>query len=255
MTTATETPKKARNTPGLLSIILAVVGFALALIPLLGVGGWPFLIAAVVLGIVGLTRKGQKKGTSIAGLIVSVVAMIVAPLVTLGVVASSVSDAIDESTSAEVVAPEGDTDVDEDADAEPASTGTRDNPAALGSEIVGDEWTVVVHSVTFDAQVEYGEPKAGEEFVLVNVTTTYTGDDADGQSPMFVDVDLVTADGATVPYSSTGIVDDALPIDDLFNGGSATGNIVLSIPSDKVEGAVLAVSPGMFADKVFVATK
>lgn len=252
-------PKKARNVLGLISIILAIVGFALAIIPLLGVVGWPLLIAALVLAIIGLTRKGQSKGSSIAGLVVSVVAMIAAPIIALGIFVGSVN----ESNTPEVNTDTSDTSdtskkADGDDATEPAGAdvGTRANPAPLGSEIVGDDWTVVINSVTFGAAVKHGTADEGHEFVLVNLSATYTGDDANGESPLMdVDVDIVTADGTTGPLT-IALVDNAFPwTDDLFTGGTATGDEVLSIPSDKQEGAVLAVTTGLFGDKVFVATK
>lgn len=86
-------PTKTRNVIGLVSIILAVVGFALAIIPLLGIVGWPLLVAALVLGIVGLTRKGQSKATSIAGLVLSVLAMILAPIIAIAILAGSANAA------------------------------------------------------------------------------------------------------------------------------------------------------------------
>lgn len=76
---------KARNTFGILAVILAVVGFLLAIIPIFGVIGWPLLIAAFVLGIIGVTRQNQPKTAAIVGLVLSVFALIAAPFIALSI--------------------------------------------------------------------------------------------------------------------------------------------------------------------------
>lgn len=257
------TAPKTRNTLGLISIILAVVGFALAIIPLLGVVGWPLLLAALVLGIIGLTRKGQPKGTSIAGLVVSVIAMIAAPIIALSLFVGSVNEATESAVSTDTATSES---------AEPEETpvtevGTRENPAPLGSEVSSDEWTVTVNSVQFDAgadpafqdanaYIDLSDLAADQQFVILNVTYTYTGDDAEGGMPAFVQTDLVTASGVTQPIDVIALAPDAADLTStLYAGGSTTGNIVRTITSADVEGAVVAVSPGILSDTVFVATK
>lgn len=254
-------PKK-RNTLGLVSIILAVVGFALAIIPFFGVVGWPLLIAALVLGIIGLTRKGQPKGTSIAGLALSVLAMILAPIIALAWFVGSVEEAqktdVDTSTSA-----------DSADDAEPAEESaeaagsSRDNPAPIGSTISGDEWDVVVNSVTLGAtdavlaaDNAFNEaPAEGSEFILINITTTYTGDDKG--MPAFVSVGYVTPEGNTIDGLEDFVIAPE-PLDtlsELYNGASATGNIVLTVPSATADQGVLVITPGLLNDDVFVAVK
>lgn len=254
-------PRK-RNTLGLISIILAVAGFALAIIPFLGVVGWPLLIAALILGIIGLTRKGQPKGTSIAGLVLSVLAMILAPIIALTWFVGSVEEAqktdVDTSTSADAAE-----------DAEPAEEpaeaagSSRDNPAPIGSMISGDEWDVVVNSVTLDAtdavlaaeNVFNDAPAEGSEFILINVTTTYTGDDKG--MPVFVSVGYVTPEGNTID-GLEDIVIAPEPLDtlsELYSGASATGNIVLTVPSATADQGVLVITPGLLNDDAFVAVK
>lgn len=76
---------KARNTFGILAVILAAAGFLLAIIPIFGVIGWPLLIAAFVLGIIGVTRQNQPKTAAIVGLVLSVFAFIAAPFIALSI--------------------------------------------------------------------------------------------------------------------------------------------------------------------------
>lgn len=124
-----------KNVLGLLSLVLAAVGFVLAIVPFLGILGWPLLIAGLVLGIIGLTRKGQRKATSIAGLALSVLAMILAPIISLAIFVGSVNEAAstasDRSTSQSATADDSTATADAAAeDDEPeASTAAKDEPA------------------------------------------------------------------------------------------------------------------------------
>jgi hypothetical protein len=86
------------NILGLVALIIGVIGFALAVIPTTAVVAWILLIPALVLAIIGLTRKGQGKATSLAALILSIVGWIIAIIVTVVVAASSVV-ADDNSTT------------------------------------------------------------------------------------------------------------------------------------------------------------
>ncbi len=72
---------KQPNVLGLIGLILAIVGFVLAVIPFVAAFAWLLTLPALVLGIVGLTRKGQKKLTSILALAISTVAWIIAVVV------------------------------------------------------------------------------------------------------------------------------------------------------------------------------
>ena len=77
-------PEPARgNVFGLIGLILAIVGAVLAVLGPLAFFAWVFTLPAVILGIVGLTRKGRKKGTSVAAVIVSSVGFLVAVVVSM----------------------------------------------------------------------------------------------------------------------------------------------------------------------------
>jgi hypothetical protein len=82
-------PKKGLNVFGLIALVLGVVAFVLAVTPASPIA-WVFAIPAIVLGIVGLTRKTKGKGTSIAGLTVGAVAWLVSIIVTVVLAASAV---------------------------------------------------------------------------------------------------------------------------------------------------------------------
>ena len=95
----TPSPAKGLNVPGLISLILGVFAFILAVIPPTAFVAWAFAIAGIILAIVGLTRKNRGKATSIIGLIVSIVAWIVAIIVALVVVVGGVSSAVQKESS------------------------------------------------------------------------------------------------------------------------------------------------------------
>jgi hypothetical protein len=146
-----------------------------------------------------------------------------------------------------------------------AEVGTRENPAPIGSEVKSDEWVVVINSVNFDVAndpvfIESNQffditlPE-GEQFVGINVTYTYVGDDPEGGVPAFVQTDLVTAGGVTLPYDVIATYGNSIAFNPLYNGGTVTETVIRTTPTAEVEGLVIAVNPGVMADTVFVATK
>ncbi|MHC2998798.1 DUF308 domain-containing protein [Microbacterium sp. HJ5] len=256
-------PKPARNVLGIIALIAAGVGFVFACIPGALLVGWLLLPIGFILGIVSLFMKDKAKWQGLTAIIVSVIGTIVGFIVFFAVVATSFNNAFGDS---DVEISDGDTSVveegEESAGDAGAEVGTRENPAAIGSTIEGDDWTVVINSVTPGAtdQVlaanQFNEsPDAGTEYLLINYTVTYTGDDAEGQMPAWVTLDYVTADGVTVnSLDKLLVAPDAMDTTSvLYADATATGNTAIQVPSP-VDG-VIAVNPGMMSDTVFVATK
>lgn len=259
-------PKAAKNKIGLIALIVAVLGFIFSCIPgALGLG-WFLLFVGFVLGIVALFQRDKAKGLGIAAIIVSIVGTIVGIIVFMAVMANAVSDAFG-GTESKVSSPESSASAGASSTAEaPANdageTGTRENPAALGSTVESDDWAVKINSVSLDANAavakenQFNEkPDKGSVYIMINYTTTYKGDDADGQMPAMVGVDYVTAGGETFDGTEK-MVTAPKQIDStkvLYKGASTTGNTVIQVPTP-VDG-VIAVRPGMLADKVFVAVK
>ncbi len=216
------------------------------------------------------------KWQAISAVIISVVGTIVGAMVFVGVVANAASEAFGESSSSVSLVDDATTEDGapaDNADAAPAeevapveeaatADGTRENPLPLGSVIEGDEWTVTINSIDLDATDtvmganQFNDaPAEGDVYILINYTVTYTGDDPDGQMPAMVGIDYVTGGGNTVDELGTmAVAPDAIDsLSALYNGASATGNEAIAVPTP-VDG-VLAVSPGMFDDKVFVAVQ
>lgn len=130
--------------------------------------------------------------------------------------------------------------------------------------VESDDWRIVINSVTLAASDavaaanEFNDPPAeGSEYILVNYSATYLGDDANGQMPAFVSLEYVTADGRTInSFDKTAIAPDAIDSSNtLYKDGTATGNVAFEVPSATAAQGVLAVRPGMLADKVFVAVQ
>ncbi len=257
--------KKPTNVIGPIALITAALGFVFACIPGALIVGWVLLPIAFVLAVVSLFVKGKPKGMGIAALIVSIVGTIVGVVVFLSVVASSVDNAFG-SGETKVVAPSDNAVVDAGAAKETSAdrAGTRSNPYPIGSVIESDDWRLVINSVTLaatDAVVaanQFNEaPAEGSEYILVNYSATYIGDDPDGQMPAFVSIDYVTVAGTTVNGLAKMVVAPE-PIDTtsmLYTNGTVTGNMAIEVPTDTAGQGVLAVRPGMLADKVFVAVQ
>lgn len=257
--------KKQRNVVGLIALIAGVLGFIFACIPGALIIGWILLPIAFVLAIVSLFFKDKAKGMGITALILSIVGTIVGFIVFFAVVATSVDNAFG-SGDTKVAAPSSDAAGNAGAtENKPAAqAGTRENPSPIGSVVESKEWRVVINSVTLaasDAVAAANQfnkpPTAGSEYILVNYSATYIGDEANGQMPAFVSVDYVTADGKTVNRLDNSAVapEDIDTTSTLYKGGTATGNIAIQVPTATASQGVLAVRPGMLADKVFVAVK
>ncbi|GAA1254201.1 hypothetical protein [Arthrobacter pascens] len=258
--------KKQSNVLGLIALITAALGFIFACIPGALIVGWILLPIAFVLGIVSLFLKDKVKWTGVTALIVSIVGTIVGFTVFFAVVGTSIDNALG-SGDTKVATPSGDAGTNDQAAAKEdpaAKAGTRENPSPIGSVVESDDWRVVINSVTLaatDAVVaanQFNEaPAKGSEYILVNYSATYIGDDPDGQMPAFVSVEYVTANGTTV-NGLDKLVTAPKPINTtstLYKDGTATGNMAIEVPTATAGQGVLAVRPGMLADKVFVAVK
>lgn len=257
--------KKQLNVVGLIALITAVLGFIFACMPGALIVGWILLPIAFVLALVSLFLRDKPKGMGIAALILSIVGTIVGFVVFFAVVGTAATNAFG-SGDTKVVAPSGDAAATNggQAEAPAAKAGTRENPHPIGSVIESKDWRVVINTVTLaasDAVVAANQfnkpPAAGSEYVMVNYSATYIGDDPDGQMPAFVSIEYVTADGKTVNGLDKFVVAPE-PIDTtstLYTGGTATGNKAIEVPTATAGQGVLAVRPGMLADKVFVAVQ
>ncbi|GMA35937.1 hypothetical protein [Demequina litorisediminis] len=212
---------------GRIALGVAIAGFIFACIPGALIIGWVLLPVAFILGIVGATRTGQRKGGSIAAIIISIVGVIVGVVVFLAVVAGAVDEAFDAATGGETTAIDGDeaapdaaadedgaTDdaanaADEAADDETADdaaagpAGTREDPFPFDSVIANNEWSVELSGFDADADEEIAAasqvndaPGEGYRWVTVDAAATYVG--AASGNVLEVSVDYVAADGTVI---------------------------------------------------------
>lgn len=257
--------KKPLNVVGLISLIVAGIGFIFACIPGALILGWVLLPIGFVLALVSFFIKGRGKGLGIGGLIVSIVGTVVGVAVFVTVVSTAFDDAFDAGGDTVVTQPSENAEDGDNGEPAAEAAGTRANPYPLGSVIENDEWRVVVNSVTLGATDavlaanSFNEaPEAGNEYIIVNYSTTYIGADEEGSMPAWVVVEYVTAEGTTVnSYDNFAVAPD--PAFDssstLYTDGTATGNVVFSVPSASAGDGVLAIQPGLISDKVFVAVQ
>lgn len=262
-----ETPPKVRIVAWI-ALAAAVLGFMFACIPGALIVSWILLPVAFVLSIVGLAMKG-KKWPAIVALILSVVGTVVAVIVVIVGAANAVVDAIEESgdvTVSESAQDEGNGAEElasEEGESDASAQGARDNPLAIGETVSSNKWSVTVNSVTLGATDQVmaespinEEPEQGSEYILVNVTTTYIGDES-GLPAVGALIEYVTADGVTINgYDSLVLPPDALDAtSELYTDASVSGNLAFAVPSDTAANGTIAVQPGMFADKVFFSAK
>lgn len=267
-------PRKQNNVIGLIALIVAVVGFVFACIPGALIIGWILLPIAFVLSLVGLFLPQKAKWSAITALIVSVVGTIVGVLVFFFVIVNAVDESFggSESTVGDAAA------IDEAADDAEATTmehenaassgendsamndvGSRENPAALGTTVSGDDWevTVVEFNPAADDEVlaanMFNEAAAeGNTYVVAEVETTYVGEGSDDPS-WAIDVEYVSESGNVISsYDNDAVAPEPAMFDigEMYTGASGTGNLVFEVPED--DNGLLRVSPGMIADPVFV---
>ncbi len=267
-------PVAAASTSGgsalsITAFVLGLVALVFAFIPGLSFAAWLPAIGAIVFGIIALAKKSGKRGLAISGLILGPIGWLIAIIVSVGAVfgaaGSAVSDSVTEGFESTTQEDE-ESAVDESADEAPADSelGTRANPAPAGSTIeIGDfgstEWEVTLGEAVLNAnkvianENQFNDaPEPGFQYLLVPVTYTYLGDDS--ATPWIdVTIEFVSAAGTTHTTSDAFVVepDGVHDINELYTGASATGNIVIMVPSDDVEAGTWSVS-SWFGDPIFV---
>ena len=252
---------KPLNGLALTALILGGASVLLAFIPLINVVAGLVGLAAIVLGIIALARKQGKVifgalglGLGVLGGILSIVMIVVYALATV----TSVRESISSGSSQSVETPES------AAPEETVEVGTRSNPAPIGTAISSDEWEVTLGPVTLDATAAVMDtnmfndpPSEGFVYALVPVTVTYIGETS-GTPWLAIDVEYVSADGVTYTTADTNAVSPEprfLDINELYTGASASGNIVIAIPSATAAAGTWTVSAGWGGAPYFFAAQ
>lgn len=250
---------------------LAVAGFTLGLLGLLGSFIPVVNIGAIILAVIGLVLAGiglaraktvrAGKGLAIAGIVLGALAIVIAIAIDASF-GKAVNDAVDKTTKTTVgtnAKTPGSTKASTGSDSSGELGKTRSHPAPLGSSITGGDWTVRVDSVKRIGEDSIGQSAASGKLLLeVTMTATYNGHDSQGDSA-WASVKYVAPNGTS--FDSTGgstmfLADKEFDsLKTLYHGGSATGDEIIEVPASNWKTGVLAVSPGMLSDDTFLSLK
>lgn len=267
--TTQETTPLRSNGLGLAALIIGIIAVVFAFIPIIQVFGGFAAFVGAVLGLVGLFLKGRKKGIAIAGTIVSVLALVLSFSLSAFYAQSfvdAVSTSVQESTPTTEIVTGGDDDSD-DSSGE-AERGTRDNPLPMGSTITvgtpgSPDWEITVGPALLNANDEVAAanqfndpPEPGFQYAMLTINVTYIGETS-GTPWIELDWDYVGADSVTYRSSDTFAVapDSIMDINELFPGGSGSGNVVIAIPSDSASEGTWRIGASFLGDKIFFAAE
>lgn len=103
MSTDKPVSKKKISTIGWIAFGLSILGFIFAVLPGLSFVAWPLILAAFIVSIIAVAKKGTAKAVPVIALILSVVAGITAPIVSLATAVTAINSAVEdtEATAAE----------------------------------------------------------------------------------------------------------------------------------------------------------
>lgn len=134
-----------------------------------------------------------------------------------------------------------------------AEAGTRANPGLPGRDTAtfssSDEVVEIsLGEANWDANAivaaenQFNDPpEEGMVYVLVPVTATYTGPE---KMTPWIDISVIflADDGRSYESGYEVIPDDLSDVADIYDGGTATGNVLFALPIDQVPGGMWGVS-------------
>jgi hypothetical protein len=97
--TGPEALAKQKNSLGRVALSVSIIGFVFGCVPEALIVGWVLLPIAFILGIAGLFLSGKAKGASIAGVIISVVGIVIGVAVFCTLATDEFDDAFGASHS------------------------------------------------------------------------------------------------------------------------------------------------------------
>jgi len=145
-----------------------------------------------------------------------------------------------------------------------SDAGKRDNPLPLGSTVMigtrgAPEWEVTVGPATLNATDEVlaenrfnDAPEDGFQYALLKLTVTYVGETS--ATPWFdINVSYVGADAVTYRSSDYSAVapDKFSDINELFPGGTGSGNVVIAIPTETATEGTWRIGVSFGTDDIF----
>jgi len=247
--TAEPRPKSGLALAAMIVGIVAIIG---AIIPGLSFVAFLPAIAALILGIIALVSKSAGRRKALTGVILGPIALIVAIGVSIATIVGGVGAQIAEPD--QVPAPVAEPTDAPTPDAPPAAEeGTRANPAAAGSTIEisnasGPIWQIQIGAANLNAgdviaaENQFNSPAdPGFQYILVPVTYTYVGNES-GTPWLDVTIEFVSAAGTTHSEAYVVAPGDYKDINEMYNGASATGNLVIMAPSADIDKGTWAIS-------------
>lgn len=263
---APATPGKGMAITALVLGIIALLGVA---IPILNIGSLIMAIVGLILGFVALNKYTTSKGLPISAVIVSAIAtllsLVFVVLYTIGFIAllqEADEEGIFEPVPSASPEPTETTEPAPDASEEPGEgdgngaitdistpsegPGSFDEPLAIGETVLltefdADAWEITVDAVELDATElvltsnEFNDPPAdGFQYAMLTLTATNVGESA--TDPWFgVEVNYYDADFVEFTQFDQQVTEPDpawFSIGSVAPGDTATGNLVVMIPSD-----------------------
>ncbi|THV42339.1 hypothetical protein [Glycomyces buryatensis] len=236
------------NTISILAVVFGAAALLFGLIPVAGIFlGGMFGLAAITLGIIGIFKSHRLM--AIIGIALAVIGLIIATVISLAV-GRAVEDVVEDwPTDVEDLTDEGadgrdDADDDEGSD---SADGTDPNsPLPSGSAVDIGDWNVSFSNVVPDstdtilAENEFNEPPDdGHQFFMFQVDAIYEGSDS---GFAWDDIELGIYFNNTLYTDECGVIpNDLFETPEVYEGGTASGNACVEVPSDGVDAAVISV--------------
>jgi hypothetical protein len=243
---------------GLAALILGIVAILGAAFPVINIFSAILAVVGLILGIIGLTRKGASKGTSLAGTIISGVAIVIVIVssIVLALGLAVLDGATDEPAPIEpTVEPTAEPVPDDGLQPVPdGEVGSFTNPVPVGTTVTFtvedvDLWKVTVLSSVLNANdlVAAADPSnpttnPDSQFALVNALFEHVGPGAATASEDLA-LAFATAPGNFYDESAVPAVAPAPSWRDIvgIEQASIAGNAIVVIPTDAV--GVWGISP------------
>ena len=245
-------PKKGAGL-AIASMVLGIIALLLSWVPVINNLAAVLAVVGLGLGIPALVRarRGTHAGSGLAitGLVTSVlaIAVVIATQAFYSAVIDEVQQELEQGTGA---APDAAT---ADAVGEPApDPAPASEVVPLGVPAQIGDYQVTVDAVELDANAtvagadEFNEPATNGQYVVAQLTATYTG--TDEGTPGF-DLTAVFHGTDSRQYSDADCMaflpDDAIDAPTLNAGGSDTFQFCMDVPPTAVAGGQLSVEPTM----------
>lgn len=248
------------------SMVLGIIALLLSWVPIVNTVAAVLAVVALGLGVPAFLRARRGThgggGLAITGLVTALVAVVVVVLTQAfyASVIDEVERSLDEELSGSAPVDGGPSELVETAPEEPAAPADEIVPLGVPAQ-VGD-YRVSVDAVELDATAtvaaanDFNDPPAGQ-YVLVQLTATYTGD-TEGM-PGF-DLTAVFHGSDARQYSDTECMavlpDDAMDAPTLNPGGTDTFQFCMDVPPAAIAGGELSLEPTVSfdsEDRVFYA--